>query len=381
MVRSLLLSLLGVVLLRVAVSLWAPLALEYVQVVVFLAVVALLMWRGRAVLPRAITVCALLGGIAGACYAYSLVRSHANDGEVVYVLRLQGDETGGASRILREAIDGRDRSLTRRMYQELEVTRRLREDLARVFDNARDESGVVWGGTNLVRYSPSPKVPVQVKVVAHSSRIGAAPVVSSRLGELSIVVDIPVIGMSYQPVNATGAFIRLLTKAQRASGEEREILLEAAGRISDRWRSSEHKAYPFFLIGTDLLRRYFAGGAIEPALLECSLRDFQSALTFLKTGGNTQLLAGVRNNLAIARAALLEAQGLPLTDVRSDLALAGRLAGRKDPFGLGGPTPKIAQDNLQLLFPAQRGRASAHTTAAPSQPSRPHRKRRSAHHG
>lgn len=347
-----LLVLVAAVVVRAIVAFYSPGSLEAAQCVVFLLAVAYLLWRGSFVLPRVAVTLALVGGVVGASYGYSVLQmSHAHG--VVYVMRLSGDATGGESRILREAIAGPESSLTRGFYREIDPKNDLRGQLAKLFDQTQGESGIVWGSTRFVRYSPAPKVAVKIKSFVEYQR-SKRYIVSPRLGELLLVTDVPVIGMSFEPIGATGNFLRLLTKAGRATGELRQQLLESAGRIQDRWRASEHKAYPFFLVGTGLISDYIENGGQEKALLECSVRDFQSALTLLKTGGTPQLLAAVRNNLAISQALLLESNGEPIRSVRKGFELANRLGARHDPFRLGGEAPRVAADNLHTLFGAKQ---------------------------
>ncbi len=346
--RTLILLLVGAAVLRGIVALYFPTSLEVVQVGVFLVLCGYLLWRGKAILPSLVVVLAIVGGSVGASYAYSVWQSSQTQG-VVYVMRLSGDVTGGKSRILREAIAGSDSSLARGFYRIIDGKADPRKQLAELFDRAQAESGIVWGNTQLVRYSPAPKPTRSLKSIAQP--FSSTPkILSAAVGELHLVTEVPVIGMSFEPVVATGVFLRIITAANRARGETREQLLKFAGLMGDRWRASEHKAYPFFLNGTDLIRVFLEGGGREDGLLVCAVRDFQSALTFLKKGGTPQLLAAVRNNLAIAQVLLLEANGDKLKSARKNFDLAKRLGSRPDPFKLGGQVSSVAADNLRTLY-------------------------------
>lgn len=334
---------------RIVIVFYAPDYLDRLQLTVFAALIVVLIGARVRFLSIPTLVLAGVGGAIGAGYGYSVLNSSDDRLPTLYVTRLSGDPTGGQSRIIREAIEARDGSLARRFHRELELDGRKREQLKDFFDRARGESGIVWGTTGLVRYSPSPKVAQRIKVLPGASGVARAPV-SRRLGELLLIPDVPVIGLSFQPIAATGEFLAGLTKAQRLSGIERDIELEATGRLAAHWRSAEHRAYPFFLLSVDLVRRYFAEGAKEPGLLQCAQRDLQTAMTFLVTGGNTELLAAVRNNVGVVRALMLESEGGNVALAAEHFQWAKRAGARPDPFGLEGDAGRFAAENLRILL-------------------------------
>jgi hypothetical protein len=340
---------------RLAVSLYAPDYLDRLQLAVFVLTIGLLLVARVRFLSFPTLLLAGLGGTIGAAFGYSVLSGSDDRLPRVYVTRLSGDPTGGQSRIIREAIESRNGSLARRFHRELDLNRQKREQLRQFFDRAKGESAIVWGTTGLIRYSALPKVAQRLKSLPQASAPsggggGAQPLVSRKLGELLLIPDVPVIGLSFQPIGATGEFIAGLTRAQRLSGLERDLELEATGRLAAGWRSAEHRAYPFFLLSTELVRRYFLEGAREPGLLLCAQRDLQTALTFLVTGGNTELLAAVRNNAGVVRALIIESEGGNVALAAEHLRLAKRAGARSDPFGLEGDAARFAAENLRILL-------------------------------
>ena len=367
---------------RVVVAVWWPSALGLLQALIFVLVsLSLLIWGLRAKrwwLPRWIVVGALICMLVSALGGYSLLRTRGDTGEggvPLFITRLEGDPNGASARVLREAIDegatvlGVKERVARQVYRGVSGGAELSE----LFDRLNGEAALVWGSQQLVRYSPVPKpgrtlqsfledassAPPDVSLKGSS----ATRILSGRLEEMQLVMDVSTVALSFDPARATGEFLAALGSAAELqartlqdgsdtqSRRTYQLLLEGAARMPFKWRSIEHKAYPFFLLGTDLLIEFLRGGMVQVGLLECAMRDFRSARVNLVRGGNPELLAAVRNNAAIASALLREFNGEPWSvSLREELGAAMQLAKRPDPFGVGSrKVVRIVGANLAVI--------------------------------
>lgn len=81
---------------------------------------------------------------------------------------------------------------------------------------------------------------------------------------------------------------------------QKEVLLLSAGRILGSWRLLGHRAYTFWLLGTNYLLEGIDNGEFEPAVLDCSEKMLRRASALLSDPlANPELHSAIFNNHAL----------------------------------------------------------------------------------
>jgi hypothetical protein len=132
-----------------------------------------------------------------------------------------------------------------------------------------------------------------------SLNLGMPYLVGDSVGDLELIEEIPRVLLS--PDDGKHAylyFLHLLLARQFEKGRSGHLV--SAGAVPGAWRSSAHISYTFWRLGNEHIRFALQGAHYQPALLECALAYYVTALRKMSAKDNPILWIAIKNNQAVA---------------------------------------------------------------------------------
>jgi len=249
-------------------------------------------------IPRSVIIAASVCVAFSSLYAYSY---RIDESRSFLLARFAGDPYEAETRIFRETLNSvleSDEAVARlsRYFASLDSA----NEAASLFKENPDLQGVVWGDDYWLRISfPTPPEKPISDLLEEELLEGVLP--------FTLIMNIPVIGLTYKPVGDSAQFIADLLSARhlrtRKGLEARaleETELKNSASYPAGWSSFSHRAFPYWMLGNEYLLNSLRGGGFQPAYLECAMQAYATALGFLRDGDNSELLSAIHNNYALA---------------------------------------------------------------------------------
>jgi hypothetical protein len=277
---------------------YSGLELTYLQLI-FLPV---LLWIFNRVLPKELQIskylalAILVSASLGVGISYNLEAFKSGG---VLVARFSDDPLENQSRVFRHKVS----EVLARLPGAERVYRYPTEikSQAKALKLLKEENriGVLWGSSRAVNVSVrSPHNDSLENVIGPSLHEIGIP----NLSRLYLARNVSVFGMPIDEKGPADMFVGyLLTALQAETPAVRSSFIAQTLALWGPWKWLDHRAYPYWLEGTDKLIDSLDSGQVEPAELECAYRYLKKAMTFLHhPGAHPKLAAAILNNLAIA---------------------------------------------------------------------------------
>lgn len=263
------------------------LAYQYIA----LPIVMVLLWRLR-LLKRRAPISVLVGAVTiGLLCSFAPGWLPASD-RSAQIATFEGDPLGARAALLSRRVEraftriGTDLELGTQITQVFEGAEQVRL----VLNSGARQQIIVWGNSGWLNLSFR-DLPTKA--------LSEFPILSMYRGaeELRLVQSVPVIGLSFEPPQASAMFISELIAAHSVARPEEFWI--SASLTQAAWTSFAHRAYPTWQLANLQLAQSLEG-EFEPALLKCAMENYDKALTFLRRGDNIELESAIYNNLAMA---------------------------------------------------------------------------------
>ena len=274
--------------------------------------VPVIIWIFVKVLPKPFSISANVGVLVFLCafmgvgvsYNIELLKIGG-----VSVARFADDPIENQSRIFRAQLGG----IFERLSMDSEVVRyptKIKGKKA-AFKLMRKEkrSGVVWGNSQMLSVvfrAPSNSTLADI-IGAGVNKFGL-----KELPEFYLARSVNDIKITWGPSIPADVFISYIFAAFESSSlSRRESLLGQAYSIEGPWKWMDHRAYPYWLQGTQHILDAI-DGEFEPGELDCADTLLRKAASFLVVSdSNPELLSAIYNNHAIVVYLRAELQNRP----------------------------------------------------------------------
>ena len=270
----------------------------------------------------------------------------------VSVARFQDDPIENQSRIFRAQLS----SIFDRLSLESEVVRyptKIKgKKAARNLMKKEKRAGVVWGSTDMLAVTfRAPNNATLLDIVGPNvTKFGL-----QELPELYLARAVSDIKIAWGPGIPADVFIAYLFSAFESNSlQKRESLIGQASSIEGPWKWMDHRAYPYWLQGTQHIIDAI-DGEFEPAELDCADTLLRKAASFLVVSdSNPELLSAIYNNHAIVVYLKSELQDRPRLKekYRSEFKRAAERRVRNKDSQLS-QNIKLAATSNYNLFPEQ----------------------------
>ena len=266
--------------------------------------------------PRLLVLFSSIGVVASALFFFNVEDTSTRD---LYIARLKDDVLDAKSRVLREAVKSRvahSHAFTKVVPY---FTGIYSLEDAEMFVVEREEvKALVWGGETLSLSFPQ-EAPLTLEDMGATQGESWQEFIEFRdlplVARLRVVTSFPYVQLSKDPLDGTADFIARafngylsykhrggFASAELDVREEAELL--SAISIDSPWVSREHRAFPYFMLGTAYLRKAFSGPVLQIGYLRCAEHMFRKAAYAVHEYRNPELRAAIFNNAAVVKTLL-----------------------------------------------------------------------------
>lgn len=271
--------------------------ITYVQLISLLG----LLWIFRRVLPRglqisnSLAISALVFASLGVAVSFNL-ESFRSGG--VLVARFSDDPLESKSRLFRHQVSEVLKKLPGSERVHRYPTEIKTEAKAHKLLIQEKRIGLIWGQTRAVSLSVrAPHNDSLLNIVGPIIKeIGLPNLSNFYLARYVTGVSLPLDDNS--PADLFIGYLLTAINSERPA--VRSSFIAQTLSLWGPWRWLDHRAYPFWLEGTDRLVDAIDSGQIEPAELGCADRSLRKAMSYLNVPGvHKKLLAAIFNNYAL----------------------------------------------------------------------------------
>jgi hypothetical protein len=301
--------------------------------------------------PKQVLIISTAFALLGVAYAYMYPLKARRGGLVV--ARLEGDELQNESRIFREQIN---RALDQNGYiRALSINEGFGSlnDAEDFISKNKKLKILISGNQKWINIFFPERLPLSLSELGLGIKLPG-------IADLKLHYSVRTIGLSLQPRYATALFIANLAEGvagykQDSRNDSFELSLLNAANLGAFWTSFSHKAYPLWFLANIYIESSVKNGKFSRPLLNCGVKAYKKAFSWLRKGDNPDLKASILNNLGVAYAlrGYMIGKRRDVKIAKKYFTLAVKVYKEKSKLSRNFSAAVVANENVSLLSAAK----------------------------